>query len=248
MKKYLWAQKLFLFLGAAALVASCQPKKPDKAPKNPCYEEETYSDFFEEDAFDSTITTEEEISDEADDMVSEEESPSMESEELSEQHSQAEEPSVSFEDLEEASSEQAEAGSPAVQDQPQMTENSAEGIGTSPSPKATAVETEQAVEETTASPEEKISQKEDDPSPWSLKKKSAENKYKVKKADMEIGKVKYYPEKEKIKVKDAGDNEICSMNAQRLYACPAICLFTELEEKDRLLLFALLVIVEQDAL
>lgn len=159
MKKYLWAQKLFLFLGAAALVASCQPKKPDKAPKNPCYEEEAYSDFFEEDAFDSTITTEEEISEEADEMVSEEESPSMESEELTEQNMHAEEPSVSYEDTEESTGEQVEASSPSILEQPKMTEKTVEGIGTSPSTKV-SLETQQEVEAATPSPEAKVTQKE----------------------------------------------------------------------------------------
>ena len=94
----------------------------------------------------------------------------------------------------------------------------------------------------------KISQMEEDPAPWSLKKKDPENKYKVKKAEKEIGKIKYYPENNKIKVKDTGDGEICSLKADRLCPCPVICLFTELDEKDRLLLFALLVIVEKESL
>jgi hypothetical protein len=92
----------------------------------------------------------------------------------------------------------------------------------------------------------KISRKEEDLFAWSLKKKAPENKYKVKKADLDIGKVKYYPEKGKIKVKDTSDNEICSLKTNRLCTCPVICLFTELDEKDQLLLFAVLVIVEQE--
>jgi|GEM_PF-1319290 len=94
----------------------------------------------------------------------------------------------------------------------------------------------------------KISQMEEDPAPWSLKKKVPENKYKVTKAEKEIGKVKYYPESNKIKVKDTGDGEVCSLKTDRLCSCPVVCLFTELDEKDRLLLFALLVIVEKENL
>ena len=120
MRKYLWAQQFFFMLGAACLVASCQPKSSDKGPKNPCYEEETYSDFFEEDAFDSTITTEQEHFEEADEIVSEEESFSLQSEELANQHVQGGESLAYYgNEEEEISAQQTDVDSSFISEQQQ---------------------------------------------------------------------------------------------------------------------------------
>ncbi len=92
----------------------------------------------------------------------------------------------------------------------------------------------------------KISQKEDDPNAWALKKKIGDNKYKVKQGEENIGKLKFYPEKGKIKVKNAAESEVCTMKAKGLLASPVVALLPGLNEEDRLLLFAVLVIVGQE--
>lgn len=87
----------------------------------------------------------------------------------------------------------------------------------------------------------KVLKSENDPAPWSLKYKG--DHYKVTSGDRDLGKVKYYGDKKKIKVKDRNDNEICQGSATRLYAAPAAVLFEGIKESDMLMLFALLSLV-----
>jgi hypothetical protein len=54
----------------------------------------------------------------------------------------------------------------------------------------------------------KVSLVEEEAEPWALKIK--EDKVKVEKGETEVGKVKYYPDTGKLKLKDAQDNEVAS--------------------------------------
>lgn len=89
----------------------------------------------------------------------------------------------------------------------------------------------------------KIYQSEEDPEPWEIKVKD-ENRFKVEKGDKELGQVKFYPDTLKVKVKDTSDVEICSMKTDRLRSAPAVCLFNELPEEQKLILFALFMIID----
>ena len=89
----------------------------------------------------------------------------------------------------------------------------------------------------------KVYQSEDDPEPWSIKAKD-DNRFKVSKGEKELGQVKFYPDTLKVKVKDPSDVEICSMKSDRLRSAPAVILFTELSEEQKLLLFALFMIID----
>ncbi len=89
----------------------------------------------------------------------------------------------------------------------------------------------------------KILRSENDPAPWSVKLKG--DQYKVMSGDRELGKVKFYGDKKKIKVKDAKGAETCEAHAARLYAAPAVALFTGLREGDALVLFAALSILNR---
>ncbi len=86
----------------------------------------------------------------------------------------------------------------------------------------------------------KILQSEDDPNPWSLKLKDDGQSYKVSKGEQEIGKVKFYPDKSKIKTKDPDEREFCSIKTDKLLPGAAVCLFNGLSEEDQLILFTLL--------
>lgn len=86
----------------------------------------------------------------------------------------------------------------------------------------------------------KISLVEDDPFPWSLKKKNDGLQFKVRKGDKKIGKIKFYPDKNKIKAKDAGENELCSVKSDRISAVPVVCFLEGLSDKEKLLIFSLL--------
>ncbi|MFC1850016.1 hypothetical protein ACFL27_07485 [candidate division CSSED10-310 bacterium] len=89
----------------------------------------------------------------------------------------------------------------------------------------------------------KVYRTEDDPQPWSIKLKDDKLRFKVKKGELELGQIKFYPEKSKLKVKDKNNVETCSMHVDRLIPSPAVCLFEGLSEEDRMLLFALLSII-----
>ncbi|HNW27474.1 MAG TPA: hypothetical protein PKN50_03260 [Spirochaetota bacterium] len=84
----------------------------------------------------------------------------------------------------------------------------------------------------------KVMKSENDPAPWLLKYKGGH--YKVVSGDRDLGKVKFYGDKKKLKVKDRNDNEICQGTADRLYAAPSVVLFEGLKESDMLILFAAL--------
>ncbi len=84
----------------------------------------------------------------------------------------------------------------------------------------------------------KVLKSENDPAPWALKYKG--DHYKVVSGDRDLGKVKFYGDKKKIKVKDRNDNEICQGSATRLYAAPAVVLFEGIKESDMLILVAAL--------
>jgi hypothetical protein len=67
---------------------------------------------------------------------------------------------------------------------------------------------------------------------WDLKYK--EDKVKVVKGETELGKVKYYPDKGKLKVKDAGEQELAvSRDIGGLTAAPAPLLIPELSPEQR---------------
>jgi hypothetical protein len=89
----------------------------------------------------------------------------------------------------------------------------------------------------------KIYQSEEDPDPWEIKVKD-ENRFKVEKGDKELGQVKFYPDTLKVKVKDPSNAELCSMKSDRLRSAPAVCLFNELPEEQKLILFALFMIID----
>ena len=89
----------------------------------------------------------------------------------------------------------------------------------------------------------KILRSENDPAPWAVKLKG--DHYKVMSGDKEIGKVKFYGDKKKIKVKDAKGTDICEAAAARLYAAPAVALFAGLREGDALVLFAALSVLNK---
>ncbi len=89
----------------------------------------------------------------------------------------------------------------------------------------------------------KILRSENDSAPWSVKLKG--DQYKVMSGDRELGKVKFYGDKKKIKVKDAKGAETCEAAAARLYAAPAVALFTGLREGDALILFTALSILNR---
>ncbi len=88
----------------------------------------------------------------------------------------------------------------------------------------------------------KVLQSDDDPNPWSLKVKDNNQRYKVSKGEKEIGKIKFYPDISKMKVKDHDDVEVCDMKMDKLLPGPAVCLFSGLSEEDKLLLFTVLII------
>lgn len=89
----------------------------------------------------------------------------------------------------------------------------------------------------------KILKSENDPAPWAVKFKG--DHYKVTKGEQEIGKIKFYQDKKKIKVKDAKGTEICEAAANKLHAAPAVLLFTGLNESDMLILFSALALYNQ---
>lgn len=87
----------------------------------------------------------------------------------------------------------------------------------------------------------KILRSENDPAPWAVKLKG--DHYKVASGEREIGKVKFYGDKKKIKVKDTGGAEVCEAAANWLVPAPAVVLFSGLKERDMLILFAALCLV-----
>ncbi len=89
----------------------------------------------------------------------------------------------------------------------------------------------------------KVLKSENDPAPWALKLK--DDHYKVLSGEREIGKIKFYNDKKKIKVKDAKGTEICEATANRLFAAPAVAVFEGLKEGDALILFAVLSLVDR---
>ncbi len=83
---------------------------------------------------------------------------------------------------------------------------------------------------------------EDDLNSWSLKPDDDRIRFKVRKGEKTIGKIKFYPEKNKIKVKNGNGEECCRMKADRLRAAAVVCLMDELSETEKLLLFSMLCI------
>ncbi len=90
----------------------------------------------------------------------------------------------------------------------------------------------------------KIYQTEDDPAPWSLKAKE-DGKWKIKKGEELLGKIKFYMENGKVKVKDTSESEVCSAKAEKLLLAPAVCLFKGLDEKKQLFAFAILSLIDR---
>ena len=88
----------------------------------------------------------------------------------------------------------------------------------------------------------KISMGEEDPNPWSLKPDDDNVKFKVKKGKTKIGKIQYYYEKNKIKVKKEDGTVCCTMKSDRLRAAAVVCMLDELNEIEKLLLFSMLCI------
>lgn len=86
----------------------------------------------------------------------------------------------------------------------------------------------------------KISIGEEDPNPWSLKPDDDKVKFKVKKGDTKIGKVHFYYENNKIKVKKEDGTVCCTMKSDRLRAAAVVCMLDELNEIEKLLLFSML--------
>lgn len=89
----------------------------------------------------------------------------------------------------------------------------------------------------------KIYQGEDDGNPISIALKDDGLSYKVKKGNDKIGKIKFYGDKSKIKVKNIAGDTLCEMKSPRLRAGGAVCLFDEFSEEHKLILFALLMII-----
>lgn len=92
----------------------------------------------------------------------------------------------------------------------------------------------------------KIAVTEGAPVTWDLKTKadeqSGELKIKLKYGETEKGKVKYDPAKRKLKVKDAGDQEVAvSREIGRLSAAPAVFLISDLSPEQRSFLLLLLI-------
>ena len=79
------------------------------------------------------------------------------------------------------------------------------------------------------------------PQQWSIKKKDDKDAYKIKQGDNNFGKVKFYPEKSKVKAKDEAGTEVCMMRANALKPAPALCLMNDIAQKDKLMLFLLFV-------
>ncbi len=90
----------------------------------------------------------------------------------------------------------------------------------------------------------KILRSEEDPSPWSLKPKEGKNSFKIKKGEQEIGKCAWYEDKKMIKVKNASGSVLCTAASPVLVMSPAVALFEGLSDRDRLLLFALLAMMD----
>ncbi len=91
----------------------------------------------------------------------------------------------------------------------------------------------------------KVLRGEKDPAPWAIKPKADGLRYKVKKGEQKLGKVQYYPERQKLKVKDKSGAEQCVARYEGLALAPAVCLFSDLSEKQRLLLFTCLCLMEK---
>ncbi len=89
----------------------------------------------------------------------------------------------------------------------------------------------------------KVMKSEDDPSPWAIKFKG--DHYKVVSGERELGKIKFYNDKKKMKVKDAKGAEVCEASANRLRAAPAVALFQGLKESNALIIFAALSLVNR---
>ena len=86
----------------------------------------------------------------------------------------------------------------------------------------------------------KVLQSEEDLNPWSLSVKDDGARYKVSKGEQEIGKVKWYADTSKVKVKDLDEEEVCVIRSDVMVPGAAVCLFDDLSEEDELLLFTLL--------
>ena len=84
----------------------------------------------------------------------------------------------------------------------------------------------------------KISQQKDGSNPWELK--LVKNGYKIVKDNIEIGKIKFYPEKGKIKVKDWYGAVIATMKSEKLFPSPAVALFDNFGDQEKLLIFTIL--------
>ncbi len=76
------------------------------------------------------------------------------------------------------------------------------------------------------------------PNIWSIKYKG--DKLKIYKDNTNVGKVAFYSSKGKIKVKDILKNEVCTTKHRELISSPAVCLFRNLTEEQRLLTFLVL--------
>ncbi|OQY57983.1 MAG: hypothetical protein B6245_14240 [Desulfobacteraceae bacterium 4572_88] len=83
---------------------------------------------------------------------------------------------------------------------------------------------------------------EDDLNSWSLKANDDRTRFKVRKGEKMVGKIKFYPEKKKVKVKKDDGGECCRVKTDRLRAAAVVCLMDELSEIERLLLFSILCI------
>jgi hypothetical protein len=90
----------------------------------------------------------------------------------------------------------------------------------------------------------KIYRREEGDADWSLKLKAKKGKFSVKQGETEIGQVKFYPDDGQIKVKNTGDEKLCTMDSDRLKPAPAVCLFSDLTEEEQLLVFTIFMLLE----
>jgi hypothetical protein len=76
--------------------------------------------------------------------------------------------------------------------------------------------------------------------PLTLKRKEDPDKIKVKSGDRDVGKLKLYPEKGKVKAKGEGEEELCETKGEKLAPSLAVCFLQTLPEEELLVLFTVL--------
>lgn len=77
-----------------------------------------------------------------------------------------------------------------------------------------------------------------DPTPWSVKPK--EGRFKIKKGETDMGKVKFKPEKQQIEVRDSNEQIVCTMSGNQSLPAPSVCLMDNLSLEQQLIAFGLL--------